>query len=123
MLKLLFIIYLYSKVKPYIQVTYIPTYTKEELGKKMRELGESNTPPSFLEATIYSEDKAVIQCGEFVDVVTNEQKAKVNSINLWFKPFYYRWVETFLEKGKSDEIIPLMDYYHRFTRYIIIHLN
>ena len=101
---------------------YEPTFSKEELGRKMKAYAESDTPPGFLEATLYSKDTAVIQIGEFVDqseIDTPEKRRKINSINYWFKPFYYRWVETFLQKGPSDEYIPLMDYYHRFTRYTL----
>jgi Delta24-sterol reductase len=105
------------QIKPYVHVTYLPTHSAEELGRKMRELAESPNAPYFLEATIYSQDKAVIQMGEFCDKPTSAaDRAKINGINWWWKPFYYKWVETFLEKGQADEFIPLMDYYHRFTR-------
>eukprot|EP01041_Mallomonas_annulata_P011307 gene11307-23661_t len=106
------------KVKPYMHVTYIPTYTTAELATKLREFSESPNPPPFLEATIYSKQTAVIQIAEFSDVKTPQQRAKVHAINWWWKPFYYRWVETFIAKGQDDEYIPLMDYYHRFTRSI-----
>lgn len=104
------------KTKPYMHVTYLPTYSTEEFASKLKELSESPNAPPFLEATIYSLDTAVIQYAEFSDAP--KDRSKINAVNWWWKPYYYKWVETFIEKGKSDEYIPLMDYYHRFTRSI-----
>mmetsp|Transcript_22729 Transcript_22729/g.22928 ORF Transcript_22729/g.22928 Transcript_22729/m.22928 type:complete len:609 (-) Transcript_22729:1029-2855(-) len=114
------------KVKPFMHVTYIPTYTNKEFASKLKELSESPNPPAFLEATVYSLETAVIQVAEFADVTTPEQKRKVHAINWWWKPFYYKWVETFIKKGEGkkgkeregDEYIPLLHFYHRFTRSI-----
>lgn len=106
------------KVKPYMHVTYIPTYSTEEFASKLKELSESPDAPEFLEATVYSKDTAVIQVAKFADVNTYEERCKVHAINWWWKPYYYKWVETFIAKGQGDEFIPLMDYYHRFTRSI-----
>ena len=106
------------QTKPYMHVTYIPTYSTHEFAAKLKEFSESPSAPAFLEATIYSKETAVIQIAEFADVTTDEERAKVNAVNWWWKPFYFKWVETFIEKGQGDEFIPLMDYYHRFTRSI-----
>jgi len=116
------------KIKPYMYVEYVPVYSREELGRKMKELAESPNAPEFLEATIYSKDKAVIQQAWYSDVykptsAKHRKDAKLNSINLWYKPFYYKWVETFLEKGEGAEFIPIMDYFHRFTRSIFWELE
>lgn len=116
-----------ARVKPYVKVTYIPTYSAEELRTKMLEiarLGEDG--PYFLEATAYSKDTAVIQVGDFVDeeeIRTAGELNRVNGINWWWKPFYYKWVETFLEKGVDYEYIPLKHYYHRFSRSIFWELE
>ena len=68
---------------------------------------------------MYSRDKAVIQCGYYADPPsTPEDKAKVNRINDFWKPFYFRWVETFLAKGEQEELVPLKHFLHRFTRSI-----
>lgn len=92
----------------------------------MKELAESDNPPYFLEATIYSHEQAVIQMGNYCDGPSDPSikskepsKLKINGINWWWKPFYYKWVETFLKKGEGEEIIPLQHYYHRFTRLFI----
>ena len=36
--------------------------------------------------------------GNFVDKPTGSEASKINGINYWFKPFYYKWLETFLTK-------------------------
>eukprot|EP00994_Dinema_validum_P005088 NODE_318_length_1903_cov_64.604099_g228_i0.p1 GENE.NODE_318_length_1903_cov_64.604099_g228_i0~~NODE_318_length_1903_cov_64.604099_g228_i0.p1 ORF type:complete len:565 (+),score=129.66 NODE_318_length_1903_cov_64.604099_g228_i0:72-1766(+) len=109
-------------VKPYVRVRYIPTSSKAELGKKMHEMSTGAggcAVPEFLEATVYSKNQAVIQCADFVDPPkSREDKAKINGINWWWKPFYFRWVETFLTKGEAYEYIPYSHFMHRFTRSI-----
>lgn len=105
------------KVKPYVHIQYIPTASRKELCEKMTELSTSPKAPQFLEATIYSKETAVIQIGTFVDPPsTAEERAMVNPINSFWKPFYYKWVETFIAKDGGEEIVPIYDYYHRFTR-------
>ena len=92
------------KIKPYIKVTYIPTYSPEELLKKMKEYSESEDGkggPDFVEATIYTKTKAVIQHGEFVDKPVD---GKINGINYFWKPFYYKHVETFLETPRHLKV-------------------
>ena len=106
------------KIKPYIKVTYIPTYSPEELLKKMKEYSESEDDkggPDFVEATIYTKTKAVIQLGEFVDKPAD---GKINGINYFWKPFYYKHVETFLFQGRTSEVVPIKHFYHRFSRSI-----
>ncbi len=49
---------------------------------------------------------------------TREEESKVNRINDFWKPFYFRWVETFLDKGSGEELVPLKHFLHRFTRSI-----
>ena len=110
-------------VKPYMNVKYIPCHSQEEYCKKMQELSVADDTPAFLEATVYSKDKAVIMCGEFADVTTRGQKAKVNPINRWYKPWYYKHVEKCLDTGSFDEYIPLRQYYHRYTRSIFWELE
>ena len=42
----------------------------------------------------------------------------MNRINDFWKPFYFRWVETFLDKRCGEELVPLKHFLHRFTRSI-----
>ena len=107
------------KTKPFVKMTYTMTRSAEELTRIMTELSEADDKaPTFLEATVYSAETAVVQCGEFVDAPeTKEEKAMVNGINWWFKKFYFRHLWDLLDETKSDgtpkyetytEIIPLL---------------
>jgi hypothetical protein len=49
---------------------------------------------------------------------------KVNKIGQWYKPWFFKHVESYLVTGKNgSEIIPLRDYYHRHTRSIFWELQ
>lgn len=109
-----------TKIKPYVKMHYIMTKSAKELKDKMVELSEGDDKaPQFLEATAYSQHTAVIQCGTMCDI-TEEEKKMINPINYWYKPFYFKHLQSLLEAGHDtyDEILPLKHYYHRFTRSI-----
>jgi len=107
-------------VKEYVHMEYIITNSPEELGLQMTKLAEADDAPTFLEATIYTKNTAVIQCGHFVDSpkAGSSEAKMINCINHFWKPFYYKHVETFIPRGGGSEIIPRHHYYHRFTRSI-----
>ena len=87
--------------------------------------------PDFLEATIYDKDRAVIQSARYASVEEVEQhgasgEVKVANINSFWKPFFFRHVETFinLQSGEEKlEYIPLKHFLHRFTRSIFWELE
>lgn len=106
-----------APIKKYVHMTYEITNSPAELCNRMTELSES-AACHFLEATIFTKDKAVLQMGNFVDKPTGSEASKINGINYWFKPFYYKWLETFLTKDGGEEYIPYKHYCHRFTRSI-----
>jgi delta24-sterol reductase len=108
------------QVKHYIKITYVPTYTTDELVSKLADYTITNPSYAFVEATIYTKEKAVIQLGEFVDKVP---PGRFNGINYFWKPFYYKHVETFLQKGRDWEVVPIKHFYHRFTRSIFWELE
>ena len=54
---------------------------------------------------------------------TPEERKKLNRINDFWKPFYYRWVETFLDKGSGEDVVPLDHFLHRFSRSIFWELE
>jgi len=68
-------------VKSHMHVRYIPCHSQEEYCRKMQEISVAEATPSYLEATVYSKDKAVIMCAELTDVSTKEQQRKINPIN------------------------------------------
>ena len=50
------------------------------------------------------QDEAVIMVGNFADVTTAEQAAKVNHVTRWYKPWFYKHVETFLQKVRIPSV-------------------
>src|SRR5690606_29002120 len=78
---------------------------------------KDSSVPDYLEATIYDKENAVIMVGNFADVDTPEKEKKVNNLTRWYKPWFYKHVETFLHKG-GEEYIPIRDYLLRHNRAI-----
>ena len=79
----------------------------------------------------FAKEKAVIMTGKMVSLkVLKNNILALNPIGLWWKTWFYKHVETYLEKGSLTgirdedvpseyvELIPLRDYFHRHTRSI-----
>ncbi|XP_054263402.1 delta(24)-sterol reductase-like [Macrosteles quadrilineatus] len=105
--------------KPYIHMNYIPMRGKKRYCTLLRELAGANNKdkhtPDFLEAIIYSKEEAVILAGWFSNAT---DRLKVNHVKKWYKPWFYKYVETFLKRGNTEELIPLEDYLLRHNRSI-----
>ena len=46
-------------------------------------------------------------------------RSRLNRIGLWFKPWFHRYVRTFLDgdqKESRTETIPTLDFFHRHNR-------
>jgi len=121
-----------ARVKPYVHVRYIPTSSRGELTEKLRELTEGEGCPRFVEATVFSEEKAVIQVGDYRDAHEAPVGTQIHGINHFWKPFYYRYVEGMIDApprpGDAEgachgELIPLKHYTHRFTRSVFWELE
>jgi len=115
--------------KQWARLSYIPCQTRAE-GCKVFTEASRNPEFDFVEALAYNEDQMVVMTGNMTDNV--ESGANVNRIGLWFKPWFYKHVETYLAGGqdstsynakKNVEYLPLRDYYHRHTRSIFWELN
>jgi len=105
--------------KPYLMHTYHPTKTLKDAVDLFEEL--SNDPDvDTVEGIVYSESESVIMSGKFVDGVKNDHPT--NRIGRWYKPWFYKHVESFLtnqqqiDKEKFTEYIPTVDYFHRHNR-------
>lgn len=108
------------KIKPYIKIKYTPVKGQVNYCNRIRELSgtyeaEPKEFPDYIEATIFSKDEAVIMTGDYADY---DPKIPVNRCSIWCKPWFYKHVETFLEKGESVELIPVRDYLLRHNRAI-----
>jgi delta24-sterol reductase len=110
-------------VKPYVHTRYIPCHSQDEYIKKVEELVLSPNPPEFIEMTVYSKESAVIFTGDFSDGPPKGEEHKINPINRWYKPWFFKHVEEYLTTGPGEEWIPLRHYYHRHTRSIFWELR
>ncbi|MCA9710192.1 MAG: hypothetical protein KDK70_30410, partial [Myxococcales bacterium] len=74
--------------------------------------------PDFVEATIFSKHRAVVLWGDFDTPRTTADRAKVNPVSRWYKPWFFKHVESFLDGPGGEELIPLRHYLHRHDRAI-----
>ncbi len=92
--------------KPYIKLNYHPTNSLDGLTDKLTEVSGNGNIDS-VEVIMYSLESSVVMTGTFVDKVPNH--GRINRIGLWFKPWFFKYVETFLNKDDtkpSTEYIP-----------------
>lgn len=107
--------------KPYMHLTYVPCHSLEESSRLMYELTHRPTPPSFLEVTVYSRETCVLMLGEYAD--PPQDRSRINPVNSFYKPWFYKHAQTCLETGQFDEYLPLRHYIHRHTRSIFWELE
>ncbi|CAJ0585537.1 unnamed protein product, partial [Mesorhabditis spiculigera] len=109
------------RVKPYVHMTYLPMRQQETLCRQLMKLSgaidKDFQTPDFLEATVYDKDKAVVMVGNFAEVDTLKKWWKINDVCRWWKPWFYKYVETKFQAGGS-EYIPLESYLLRHNRAI-----
>lgn len=105
-------------IQSHVKLRYEPIYSQQEYGERIRELSMGEDRPDFVEMTIFSKDTAVITTGEFATPTTPAERAKENPIGRWYKPWFFKHIESFLERGADEEYVPLRDYVHRHDRAI-----
>lgn len=107
------------KIKPYIKMSYIPVKGQENYCNTIRLLSGAESgdykASDYVEATIFNKNEAVIMVGNYSDY---DKSLPVNVVTKWYKPWFYKHVESFLKKGKHTELIPLRDYLLRHNRAI-----
>lgn len=105
-------------VKPYVRTTYEPVQGLDQICERFRELACAENPPEFLDVLFFDLDRAVLVYGDFADLPAGE---KPNRIGRYWKPWFYKHIESFLNRGTGTEYIPLRDYYHRYLRSLYWH--
>jgi len=109
-------------VKPYIHMRYIPVRGQTRYCDLIREVSgagdKDKQVPDYIEATIFNKEEAVVMVGNFADVKTSEERAKINCVTRWYKPWFYKHVESFLSRGEGEEYIPLREYLLRHDKAI-----
>lgn len=103
--------------KPYIKLTYHNVKSMDEAVEKFKEVTKDPDNDS-VEGIMYSLDTGVIMSGKFVHRVP--PRTKYNPLNRWYKPWFYTYVETYLDEEKQKvgnvEYIPTDDFYHRHNK-------
>jgi delta24-sterol reductase len=106
----------------FVRVEYLPCSTLDQGVSLFRELSCSENPPDFVESLAFSKSQMVVMPANFVKCPGND--GPVNVLSRWYKPWFFKHVESMLESGKPQvEYIPLRDYYHRHTRSIFWELQ
>lgn len=111
--------------RPWVRVDYIPCYSQDELQTRLFDLTHDLAHgPDFVEATVYSRERSVIFAADFCDPPTWWQwLTSANSLNLWYKAWFYKHVESHLEWGRRTEYVPTRHWFHRHTRSIFWELE
>lgn len=103
------------KYKPFIKLTYRPTYSLDETIHVLDQQTHKESGNDSVEGIVYNKNQAVIMTGEFVEEEKVEQ-SKINRIGLWFKPWFYKHVQTFIKKGETVEYIPTLHFHQRHNK-------
>jgi len=103
------------KYKPFIKLTYRPTYSLDETIHVLDHQTNKENGNDSVEGIVYNKNQAVIMTGEFVEEEEVEHN-KINRIGLWFKPWFYKHVQTFIKKGETVEYIPTLHFHQRHNK-------
>ena len=105
--------------KPYIRLEYRPCYSLEQTMDCFHRETEKQTDNDSVEGIAFNKDTSVIMTGKFVDQAEVERE-KINSLGLWYKPWFYQYVREFLERGKAGDVfvefIPSLHFHQRHNK-------
>ena len=99
----------------FVKLDYIPVHSLQQMVETFEREVERSDAADFVECLMFSKERAVVMTGNMVDCC---QPGKLNEIGRWYKPWFFKHVETFLQSGQGSEYIPLRHYYHRHSRSI-----
>jgi delta24-sterol reductase len=110
--------------KPFIRLTYRPCYTLTDTVELLSKETHKETENDSVEGIAYSKDTAVIMTGQFV-TEDKVEKQKINRHGLWYKPWFYQYVQTFLEKGKGEyvEYVPTLHFHQQHQQHQFQHIK
>jgi len=102
-------------VKKYVRIHYRPVYSLDDMVDVFEQASRDAENNDFVEGLVYGRDQAVIMVGKFADAVDSD--GSMNAIGRWYKPWFYKHVQTYLKRNKVGvEYLPVRDYFHRHTR-------
>ncbi|CAK4616770.1 hypothetical protein LEN26_007351 [Aphanomyces euteiches] len=103
-------------IKPYVKLDYHPVKSLDEAYEVFEAAANAGDKHHFVEMLMYSLHSGVVMTGSMVD---KPESDKLNAIGDWYKPWFFKHVESKLIASKHDtEYIPLRDYFHRHSRSI-----
>lgn len=101
--------------KQYVRVHYQPVGSLDRMIDLFELASRDTDNNDFVEGLVYGRDRAVIMTGTLTDTVGTD--GSLNVIGRWYKPWFYKHVERYLNRQQEGvEYLPLRDYYHRHTR-------
>ena len=63
-----------------------------------------------VEGIMYNANEAVIMTGEFVEEEEVEAD-RINRMGRWYKPWFYKHVESFIKLGETVEYVPTLEFH------------
>lgn len=100
--------------QPWVRLHYQPLQGLSTIVQEF-EVASRSTPFQFVELLMFGPDKGVLMTGNFAAQPASD--GRPNFIGRFWKPWFYKHVEQFLQQGRQAvEYIPLRHYYHRHTR-------
>ncbi|XP_046745522.1 delta(24)-sterol reductase-like isoform X1 [Diprion similis] len=97
----------------YVKLEYEPVKSLKEACEVFRRQTLKKDDNQFVEGLMFSKERGVIMTG---NMVSEADEDLVNRIGRWYKPWFFKHVESKFDGGPRTEYIPLRDYYHRHTR-------
>ena len=128
-------------VKPYVKLRYTVCKTQKGYSKLIRQLAHltGSYCPDFVEATVFSRDQAVVMDASYVrnslslSLFLQQQQqqqqishrfakgppngAKTNNLTAWYKPWFYKHIESMLAMPDRSEVIEYIDTYTYIFRH------
>ena len=102
-------------VKKYVRLCYQPVYSLDSMVENFEQACANTENNDFIEGLVYSRDQAVIMTGRLTDTIDSD--GSLNAIGLWYKPWFYKHAQTYLDqRTDAIEYVPVRDYFHRHTR-------
>ena len=99
--------------KPFLRLEYIPAKSLSDATNIFTTAVTDEN--DSVEGIMYSRDEGVIMAGNFVEDAEVETHL-VNSIGLWYKPWFYLHAMSALTKGRRVEYVPTLQFHQRHNK-------
>jgi len=104
-------------VKKFVKLRYSVCKSQKGYSALIRQLAHRTgaSCPDFVEATIFSRQEGVVMDASFCD--SPPKGAVVNDITAWYKPWFYKHIESMLANPDKSEVIEYVDTYTYIFRH------